>query len=85
MGPRPPAVVSERRRGNLQARSRLWYLWSIFLANGIVIYFALRYDDERLARRCLWIGIAMLAIYPALFLVAGVASVFDQPMPYAGQ
>ena len=85
MGPCPPAVVSERRKGNFQARSRLWYLWCFLFANGILLYFALRYDDERLARSCLWIGIATLAIYPALFLVAGVASVFDQPMPYAGQ
>ena len=42
-----------------QERSRVWYLMPIFFAivGGIIAYFALKNDNKKLAKNCLWLGI----------------------------
>ena len=67
------------REGSLKPRSRWWLVYSALLGGGILYYFALRYDDERRAKQCLWIGIITLAVYPGLMLAVGVASMLDPP------
>ena len=67
MNAMPPAG-DVPRDGNLKPRSRWWYLWSVF-GNGIIIYFALRYDDERVAKRCLIIAFVSFPIY---FVIVGI-------------
>ena len=58
-------------------RSNWWYLVPIFLGliGGIVAYFALRNDDRRKAKNCLFLGIilgVMGIIVNLLFLTTGI-------------
>ena len=58
-------------------RSNWWYLVPIFLGliGGIVAYFALRNDDHRKAKNCLFLGIilgVMGIIVNLLFLTSGI-------------
>ena len=58
-------------------RSKWWYLVPIFLGliGGIVAYFALRNDDRRKAKNCLFLGIilgVMGIIVNLLFLTSGI-------------
>ena len=58
-------------------RSNWWYLVPIFLGliGGIVAYFALRNDDRRKAKNCLFLGIilgVMGIIVNLLFLTSGI-------------
>ena len=58
-------------------RSNWWYLVPIFLGliGGIVAYFALRNDDRRKARNCLFLGIILGVIgiiVNLLFLTTGI-------------
>ena len=79
-GRRRNLPVSEPpQEGSLKPRSRWWLVYSALLGGGILYYFALRYDDERRAKQCLWIGIISLAVYPGLMLAVGVASLLDPP------
>ena len=45
-------------------RSNWWYLVPIFLGiiGGIIAYFALRKDDRKKAKKCLYIGLVLFAI-----------------------
>jgi len=45
-------------------RSNWWYLVPIFLGiiGGIIAYFALRKDDHKKAKKCLYIGLVLFAI-----------------------
>ena len=58
-------------------RSNWWYLVPIFLGllGGIVAYFALRNDDRRKAKNCLFLGIILGVIgitVNLLFLASGI-------------
>ena len=58
-------------------RSNWWYLVPIFLGliGGIVAYFALRNDDRRKAKNCLFLGIILGVIgitVNLLFLTSGI-------------
>jgi len=45
-------------------RSNWWYLLPIFLGviGGIIAYFALRKDDREKAKRCMYLGLILLAV-----------------------
>ena len=45
-------------------RSNWWYLVPIFLGviGGIIAYFALRKDDRQKAKKCLYLGLVLVAI-----------------------
>ena len=47
-----------------ERRSRLWFLLPIFLGliGGIIAYFVLRGDDPKLAKNCLYLSIAIMAV-----------------------
>jgi len=58
-------------------RSNWWYLVPIFLGliGGIIAYFALRNDDRRKAKNCLFLGIILGVIgiiVNLLFLTSGI-------------
>ena len=45
-------------------RSNWWYLLPIFLGiiGGIIAYFAIRKDDRPKAKKCLYLGLILLAV-----------------------
>ena len=45
-------------------RSNWWYLLPIFLGiiGGIIAYFAIRKDDREKAKKCLYLGLILLAL-----------------------
>ena len=45
-------------------RSNWWYLVPIFLGiiGGVVAYFALRNDDRQKAKKCIYLGLILLAV-----------------------
>ncbi len=45
-------------------RSNFWYLLPIFLGviGGIIAYFALRRDDREKAKKCMYLGLILLAV-----------------------
>lgn len=45
-------------------RSAMWFLLPICMGvlGGAIAYFAIRYDDPRKARNCLYLGLIMLAV-----------------------
>ncbi len=45
-------------------RSNWWYLLPIFLGviGGIIAYFALRRDDREKAKKCMYLGLILLAV-----------------------
>ena len=57
-------------------RSNWWYLLPIFLGiiGGIIAYFVLRNDDRKKAKKCLYLGLILLAVGILVdVLFAGVA------------
>jgi len=57
-------------------RSNWWYLLPIFLGiiGGIIAYFVLRNDDRKKAKKCLYLGLILLAVGILVdILFAGVA------------
>jgi len=55
-----------------RTRSNWWYLVPIIfdgIPGGIVAYFAIRYDDPRKAKNCLYLGIIISAIGAAAYLI----------------
>jgi Na+-driven multidrug efflux pump len=70
-------IVSEAR-----TRSNWWYLVPIIfdgIPGGVVAYFAIRYDDPRKAKNCLYLGIIITAIGVAGYLIIFV--VMSESMP----
>jgi len=69
--------VSEAR-----TRSNWWYLVPIIfdgIPGGVVAYFAIRYDDPRKAKNCLYLGIIITAIGVAGYLIIFLA--MSESMP----
>ncbi len=58
-------------------RSNWWYLLPIFfsLIGGIIAYFAIRHDDPRKAKKCLYLGIILTMI--SIIINIGLASVYE--------
>jgi len=55
-----------------RTRSNWWYLVPILfdgIPGGVVSYFAIRYDDPRKAKNCLYLGIIISAIGAAVYLI----------------
>jgi len=56
----------------VRTRSKWWYLVPILfdgIPGGIVAYFAIRYDDPRKAKNCLYLGIIITAIGVTAYLI----------------
>lgn len=55
----------------IRRRSTLWFLLPVVfnVLGGIIAYFAIRDDDPKKARSCLFLGIALAAIPVLLFVV----------------
>ena len=65
-----------------RTRSNWWYLVPILfdgIPGGVVAYFAIRYDDPRKAKNCLYLGIIITAIGVAGYLIMFV--VMSESMP----
>ncbi len=65
-----------------RTRSNWWYLVPIIfdgIPGGVVAYFAIRYDDPRKAKNCLYLGIIITAIGVAGYLIIFV--VMSESMP----
>ena len=60
-------------------RSAAWYLLPIFLGfiGGIIGYFAVRHDDPRLAKRLLYVGIAMLVVGIIISVAITLSGLYD--------
>ena len=61
-------------------RSNWWYLLPIFLGiiGGIIAYFALRRDDREKAKKCMYLGLILLAVGIILDIsLTGVAPIPD--------
>jgi Na+-driven multidrug efflux pump len=70
-------IMSEAR-----TRSNWWYLVPIIfdgIPGGVVAYFAIRYDDPRKAKNCLYLGIIITAIGVVGYLIMFV--VMSESMP----
>ena len=55
-----------------RTRSNWWYLVPILfdgIPGGVVAYFAIRYDDPRKAKNCLYLGIIITAVGVAVYLI----------------
>ena len=60
----------------VRTRSNWWYLAPILfdgIPGGIVAYFAIRYDDPKKAKNCLYLGIIITAIGATAYLIIMVA------------
>ena len=60
-------------------RSNWWYLLPIFLGiiGGVIAYFALRRDDREKAKKCMYLGLILLAVGIILESLAGFAPIPD--------
>ena len=65
-----------------RTRSNWWYLVPIIfdgIPGGVVAYFAIRYDDPRKAKNCLYLGIIITAIGVAGYIIIFLA--MSESMP----
>ena len=61
-------------------RSNWWYLLPIFfgIIGGIIAYFAIRKDDREKAKKCIYLGLILLAVGIIVEIsIAGVATTSD--------
>ena len=60
-------------------RSRLWYMFPIFLhvIGGLIAYFALRGSDYAIAKNSIWLGIILSAVTTTLALTVYLAYLND--------
>jgi len=69
----------------IRKRSSWWFLLPILFGviGGIIAYFVIKEDDPKRARSCLYLGIILVAIWIALFVVPfliGIALFPNFPM-----
>ena len=59
-----------------RTRSNWWYLLPIFIGalGGIIAYFAVRRDDPRKAKKCLYLGLGLTALQLVLNLAVGLSA-----------
>ena len=68
--------------GSLKPRSRWWFVASPF-GWGILIFLALRFDDRRRAKQCLWIAILSFPLYYLIVIpIVAVASAVATSPPW---
>lgn len=72
-----------------RTRSSWWYLLPIFIGvlGGIIAYFAIRRDDPRKAKKCLYLGLALTALQLMLNLIIGLSvpdTIMDDPVISTG-
>ncbi len=62
-------------------RSRWWFMLPIIMQfiGGIIAYYALRQDDPTKARNCLLLGIALSAIWFAVFVLPIILLIATMP------
>ncbi len=55
----------------VRRRSSFWFILPIFLGliGGLIAYFIIREDDPKKAKSCLYLGIILVAVWIALFVV----------------
>ena len=61
-------------------RSNWWYLLPIFfgIVGGIIAYFAIRKDDREKAKKCIYLGLVLLAVGIIVEIaIAGVTPTSD--------
>ena len=65
--------------GIIKKRSNWWYLLPIFfnIIGGTIGYFALRYDDKKLAQNCLKLGVILFLINIAIGITVAVYDEFE--------
>jgi len=64
-------------------RSWIWFLLPVFvqIIGGIIAYYAIRPDEPRMAKDCLYIGITLSALNFGVFLLMMIIGFsFDQAM-----
>jgi len=69
--------------GYTRRRSWIWFLLPVFIQiiGGLIAYYALKPDEPRMAKDCLYIGITLSAINIGTFLILlGSGIAFDQMM-----
>jgi len=69
--------------GYTRRRSWIWFLLPVFIQiiGGLIAYYALKPDEPRMAKDCLYIGITLSAINIGTFLIlVGSGIAFDQMM-----
>ena len=61
-------------------RSRVWYLLPIFfdIIGGIIAYVALRNDDPKKARNCLYLGFILTGLWIAVSVILVVMVGIDE-------
>lgn len=62
-------------------RSWVWFLLPIFvqIIGGLIAYYALRPDEPRMAKDCLYIGITLTALNVGVFaILLAIGFTFDQ-------
>jgi uncharacterized Tic20 family protein len=62
-------------------RSWVWYLLPVFvqIIGGLIAYYALRPDEPRMAKDCLYIGITLTALNVGVFVILlAIGFTFDQ-------
>jgi len=62
-------------------RSWVWFLLPVFVQviGGLIAYYALRLDEPRMAKDCLYIGITLTAINVGVFVIMfAIGFSFDQ-------
>lgn len=62
-------------------RSRWWFMLPIIMQfiGGIIAYYALRQDDPTKARNCLLLGVALSAIWFAVFVLPIILLIATMP------
>lgn len=74
-----PSAGAAAQEGCPRPRSNWWYVVALpgGLMAGLIIYYALRYDDMRRAKRCLLLGFVTLAPYVGAVVYALLAGMTD--------
>ena len=64
-------------------RSNFWYILPVFggIIGGLISWFAIRYDDQKKARNCLLLGIALTTIPIALIIIQFVMFSTTETIP----
>ena len=65
-------------------RSNWWYLLPIFfgIIGGIIAYFAIRKDDRKKAKKCIYLGLILLAV--GIILETSLAGFVPTPDTWYG-
>ena len=61
---------------NVKSRSGVWYLLPILfgIIGGVISYFVIKEDDVKKAKNCLYLGVALTAIWIVIPVIGGLAA-----------